>query len=90
MSPLTKPRMYIACSYALIACLASCASVPETVSVPIAVSCVPASMPNAPKLTPNSDMDLLDDYSLVVRIAAERLELAAYASAAASVIEACR
>jgi hypothetical protein len=72
--------------------LSACASPsgPATVSVPIAASCVPAQVPDIPRSTTNEELLQLDDRSLVLTIASERLELIAWSKQIAPILEACR
>ncbi len=78
-------------SPAIILCLlAGCASTPTTVSVPVAVGCLPPNTPSAPITTSSQELKTLSDYELVLRIAAERLELLSWARQITPVLEACR
>jgi hypothetical protein len=75
----------------LICLLASgCASLPTTVRVPVATTCVPSTTPALPPTLAESELAALSDYALVLRIAAERLELLAYSKQAEIVISGCR
>lgn len=68
-----------------------CASpLPQSVSVPVALSCVPADIPSPPQVGSASELAAMGDYELVLRIAAERLDLIAYSRAASAIIDACR
>lgn len=76
--------------------LAGCAStpatieVPRTVEVPVVRPCVPPGTPEAPKVSSKAELAALSDYDIVLRLASERYELAAYAVQVAGVIRACR
>lgn len=71
-----------------LALLAGCQT--ETVvRVPVAVPCV-RDAPARPLITPNEHLAALPDDQLILTIAAERLEQAAYASEASAIIAACR
>lgn len=71
--------------------LSACASpLPSTVSVPVAVGCLPPDVPELPSVSTNDALVALSDYELVLRIASERLDLIAYSRAASVIIEACR
>lgn len=73
--------------------LLGCATAPElpaSVSVPVAVACVGPDTPPVPQVTPAAELAKLGDYELVLRIAAERLELASWASVITPVLSACR
>lgn len=71
--------------------LSACASPgPATVSVPVVVPCVPADTPNQPAVTEASVLANLSDYELVLRIAAERLELIAWSRKITPILAACR
>lgn len=75
---------------AVLALLAGCAQAPVSVSVPVAVSCVPRETPAFPVVSTNAELSALDDGQLVLTIAAERLDLLGYAKQAEAVIRACR
>lgn len=70
------------------ALLAGCQTEP-VVKVPVAASCVKGA-PQRPSLTPNEMLASMPDDQLILTVAAERLEQAAYASEAAAIIAACR
>jgi hypothetical protein len=71
--------------------LSSCASsLPERTLVPVATTCVPSTTPALPPTLAESELAALSDYALVLRIAAERLELLAYSKQAEIVISGCR
>ena len=71
--------------------LSSCAAVPQTVSVPVHVGCLPAEgIPTLPALTEGASLAALSDYELVLRIAAERLDLISWSRQAQVIIEACK
>jgi hypothetical protein len=76
----------------IIACLAllGCASVPQSVSVPVAVSCIPQEIPGQPSISTDQTLAAMSDYELVLRIAAERLELLAYVKQVQPILEACK
>ena len=76
----------------LIACciaLSGCAGLKEAI-FPTPVACAPKDSPVAPKTLSNSVLSKLDDYHLLLVIAAERLELIDYAGKADAIIQACR
>lgn len=79
----------ICCAAALIS---SCATPegPKSVLVPVPVGCVPESVVAAPKFSTNQELANMSDHALIFNIAAEWLELKAYVSLVAPVIEACR
>ena len=70
--------------------LSSCAAVPQTVSVPVAVEGLPLDTPVPPATSTNEQLALMSDYELVLRIVAERLDLISYAQQAEVVIQGCR
>jgi hypothetical protein len=70
--------------------LSSCASLPTTVQVPVTVSCLPSEVPALPPVLDNPALQRLDDATLILTIAAERLDLLSYARQAEAVISACR
>lgn len=86
-SPATK--CVLLCAAAL---LSACATPegPRTVSVPVAVGCVPESAPTKPPVASVSQLAAMSDYELVLRIAAERLELISWVAQISPVIAACR
>lgn len=82
----------MACCRALVAflLLGGCAGAPVSVSVPIAVSCVPVDAPALPGTSSKAELSALDDRQLVLTIASERLTLLGYAKQADAIIQACR
>ena len=58
--------------------------------LPVAVSCVPREAPMMPPVLPDSDLRRLPDDTLVLTIAAERLDLLRYGKLAEAVISGCR
>ena len=74
----------------LLSACASAPSLPQSVSVPVPVSCLPHEVPAVPALRPDSDLRTLDDRELVLTIASERLDLLSYARQAEVVIAGCR
>lgn len=90
LTPLTTKIVGLTLSAAMLI-LSGCAStMPQTVQVPVAVKCAPADSPTVPAITAKTDLLKLDDRGLVLRIAAERLDLIDYAGKADAVISACR
>ena len=67
-----------------------CSTPSPTVEIPVAVSCIPKDAPRAPQTASNAALAALDDYRLVITIAAERDALQVYAAQADAIIEACR
>ena len=57
---------------------------------PTPVACAPKNSPSPPKTVSDGLLAKMDDYHLVLIIAAERLELIDYAGKADAVIQACR
>ena len=88
----TVPRSHVAARIVILlaSLLAGCAAVPQTVTVPVAVSCIPETSPTAPAITHPAELALLDDYALVLKLAAERLELISWSRQAEVVIQGCR
>jgi hypothetical protein len=78
------------CFAVLVFMLSSCASLPTTAQVPVAMRCLPDEIPTAPQTLDNQELAALSDYALVLRIASERLELLAYSKQAEAIISACR
>ena len=93
-APASMPtRKHITNIVASVICLllSGCASpLPQTVSVPVAVSCLPANVHALPAISTDAELATLQDYALVLRIAAERLDLLSYARQADAIIAACR
>lgn len=76
----------------LIACciaLSGCAGLKEAF-FPTPVACAPKDSPVPPKTLSNAILSKLDDYHLLLIIAAERLELIDYSGKADAVIQACK
>jgi hypothetical protein len=75
--------------------LASCVApvqIPKEVKVPVAVPCVPEDRkPPAPleAMRPEAEIRSLEDYKVIPRLRADRLELIVYARAAAAIVEGC-
>ena len=55
-----------------------------------AASCIPADVPQPPDTLSNAELAKLDDRTLVLTIAAERLTLLDYSGKAAVLIASCR
>ena len=73
------------------AALSACASAPPQALVPVSASCLSQdSILSLPPTTANAELSHLSDYELVLRIAAERLDLIAYSRQASAIIEGCR
>lgn len=68
--------------------LAGCATTGADRPTPVA--CAPKDSPAPPVTTPGPDLAKLDDYKLVLTIAAERLRLIDYAGKADAIITACK
>ena len=78
---------------ALLACLAlqGCAGgMLKEILFPTPVACAPKTSPTPPKIVSDALLSKMDDYHVVLIIAAERLELIDYAGKADAVIQACR
>ena len=71
------------------AAIAGCATAP-TASMPTPVRCAPDNSPTVPAFTEKADLAKLDDRTLVLTIASERLDLIDYAGKADAVIQACK
>jgi len=78
---------------ALLLCLAlqGCASgALREILFPTPVACAPKDSPAPPKTVSDALLGKMDDYHLVLVIAAERLELIDYAGKADAIISACK
>ena len=78
---------------ALLLCLTlqGCASgALREIFFPTPTPCAPKNAPTPPKVVSDSLLAKMDDYHMVLIIAAERLELIDYAGKADAVIQACR
>lgn len=87
-----QPVCRLLAATAIIA-LSACASgpqLPERILVPVASSCVPTGMPPAPTISTNAELLGLADRELVLRIAAERLELISFSRQAEAVLSGCQ
>lgn len=90
-NPTKQQQKYFTITLMFCLALIGCASAPpQSVSVPVAVSCLPAEVPAAPATLADSVLAGLSDYEFVLRIAAERLDLIAYAKQADALISACK
>ena len=79
----------ICCVAALLSACASVPDAPKVVTIPVAVSCVPADTAAAPEIASASQFAAMSDYELVLRIAAERLDLIAWARQIVPILRAC-
>jgi len=78
---------------ACLSLLAGCATeqLPPTANIPVGVTCLPADAPKQkPATVSNGELKAMDDETLVLTIAAERLALLVYSAKAEAVISACR
>jgi len=82
------PSVAKVCSMILFVILAGCAT--TTAIAPTPVACAPKDSPIVPATSTNAALAALDDYRLILTIAAERLSLLDYAGKADAVIQACR
>ena len=64
-------------------------SIPQTVRVPVPVSCVKQA-PERPQVTPTANLLAMDEYSATLTLFIERGELAVYAEKASAILESCR
>jgi len=62
----------------------------KEVFFPTPVACAPKNSPTPPKVVSDALLAKMDDYHMVLIIAAERLELIDYAGKADAVIQACK
>lgn len=80
--------------YWLLLLLAGCASNPTIqtveVKVPVAIPCLPSTMPSKPNILANAELSKLADGPLVLEIAAERLDLLSYAAQTDAILQGCR
>lgn len=79
---------------AYIAIAAGCASspiegIPQTVEIPIPVSCVTAEIPR-PRFVTDRELAAADDYTLVLELAADRLKRQQYEAKLEAAIAGCR
>ena len=77
----------ICCAAALSACATSA---PQQALVPVATSCIPQEIPRLPDTSSATTLAAMDDRSLVLTIASERLDLLSFSRQAAALLEACR
>ena len=84
----TGAKMAFLSTFALAA--TGCSTPPPTVSVPVAISCLPAATPSKPATSSNAELAAMTDERLVLTIAAERLDLIFYSAKADAVIQACK
>ena len=90
MSSFVARLSFICCAAALLSACASVPVGPKEILIPIAVSCIPVETQSPPHTKSNAELSLLDDYALVLTIAAERLELIAWVRQIEPVLQACR
>lgn len=90
----TSKRLLLAALVAA-APLAACQTqvqIPKEVQIPVAAPCVPEDRrPPAPleAMRPEAEIRALDDYKVIPRLRADRLELIVYARAAQAIVEGC-
>ena len=72
------------------AALSACASAPPQALVPVATTCIPQEIPRLPDTSSATTLAAMDDRSLVLTIASERLDLLSFSRQAAALLEACR
>ncbi len=63
---------------------------PQIVSVPIGISCLPATLPQRPKTSTDAELSAIDDYKFTLEIFIERRKLLDYSGELEAVIGACR
>lgn len=82
----------VACSTApLVACQTQ-VQIPKEVPIPVAVPCVPEEKAPAFPLEaarPETEIRALEDYKVIPRLRADRLELIVYARAAQAIVQGC-
>ena len=77
---------------AMLAMLAGCATTqaPQIVKVPVPQPCLTADqLPKPPDAKNDAELTKLDDFDLVITLAADRLEYRRYANEAQAVLQAC-
>jgi hypothetical protein len=94
-NPPDAPRDWLlaaALAAILLLILAGCATpqLPEVVKIPVAVPCVrEAELPRPPTVVSDADLARMDDYDLVLTLAADRDELLAAWIYAAALLKGC-
>lgn len=82
--------MKLAAGLLSVAFLTACSTPVQVVRVPVATTCIPSGAPTPPATSTNEALRAMPDGALILTIAAERLDLIAYAREADAVIKACR
>lgn len=90
MSSFVARLSFICCAAALLSSCASVPDLPKEVTIPVAVPCVPVDTPLAPETLSIAQLAAMSDYELVLRIAADRLDLIAWVRQIEPVLQACR
>ena len=77
---------------ALAALLAGCQSIglPTRVDIPIAVSCLPATMPIRPDVYTDAQLLAMDDFHLVIALQQNAARLTDYVAELEAILLACR
>ena len=83
------PQVALLLAAAILSGCAPSPTVPDTVLVPVAVSCA-KDAPDAPLTMDEAAIRAMDDYAATLHIWTERLLLKSYAARAEAIIAACR
>ena len=78
-------RLILCCAAAM---LQGCAALSALLPTPVA--CAPKDSPTLPPITSNADLAKLNDFELILVIAAERSDLIVYAKTADAIVQACK
>lgn len=88
--PLSRLLVSVCLTALLLNGCASTLPSPEKVYIRVPAPCLTADqLPAAPKATTDADLAKMNDYDLVITLAADRLEYRRYSSEAAAVLQAC-
>ena len=86
-------RLKVGSSVSMLLILCACETIPpppQRVSIPIAVSCLPSTMPVRPQTASEAELALLDDYKFTLAIYLDRRTLLDYVGELEAVLLACK
>ncbi len=86
--------IYLAIAVVILVLLNGCATLipppPQKVLVAVPTPCLPATLPQRPKISTDAELSAIDDYKFTLEIFIERRKLLDYSGELEAVIGACR
>ena len=93
-TPTIGPPQWSHClAIAVVSLVSACQTIPpppQKVSIPVAVPCLPSTMPVRPKVTTDDELKALDDYQWTLAVYLDRRVLIDYTAELEAVLSACR